>query len=85
MFKKTKAKETVSAQNRLFGLITSQEIREARQRLLEQRQSSLFDDEEDDRENLQAMLMWGREHDTEEDGIKYQRCGGGKRLIRKSI
>lgn len=83
MFKK-KEKETVSAQNRLFGLITSQEIREARQRLLEQRQSSLFDDE-DDRENLQAMLMWGREHDTEEDGIKYQRCGGGKRLIRKSI
>lgn len=84
MFKKAKAKETVSAQNRLFGLITSQEIREARQRLLEQRQSSLFDDE-DDHENLQAMLMWGREHDTEEDGIKYQRCGGGKRLIRKSI
>ena len=84
MFKK-KEKETVSAQSRLFGLITSQEIREARQRLLEQRQSSLFDDEEDDRENLQAMLMWGREHDTEEDGIKYQRCGGGKRLIRKSI
>lgn len=84
MFKK-KEKETVSAQSRLFGLITSQEIREARQRLLEQRQSSLFDDEEDDRENLQAMLMWGREHDTEEDGIKYQRCGGGKRILRKTV
>jgi len=83
MFKK-KEKETVSAQNRLFGLITSQEIREARQLLLEQRQSSLFDDE-DDRENLQAMLMWGREHDTEEDGIKYQRCGGGKRILRKKV
>lgn len=84
MFKK-KEKETVSAQSRLFGLITSQEIREARQRLLEQRQSSLFDDEEDDRENLQSMLMWGREHDTEEDGIKYQRCGGGKRILRKTV
>jgi len=65
----------------LIGPITAEKIRAIRKRMLTP--SPLFDEE--DRDPI-VYVRLGKEHDTEEDaGITYQKCGGGKRIIRKRL
>lgn len=65
---------------KLIGPITPDLIRAVRKRMLTP--SPLW--EEEDRDPI-IYVGLGREHDTDESGITYQKCGGGKRVIRKRL